>query len=282
MTIERSPFFNFGASDIRIVSRTTKLSLAHMRVVGDIGGEYSADTVEVSGGSLNFPYAVAITGFKGSLKINCKEYDPDTQAIMSGAQTSTFATPAANGEVTDVANVTGTSLLSAAGFIAPTVTAADIADVKGGWYLCVAASTSTFNIYALNMAHLARGTNVTLQDKTGLVNAAPITIPTDPAATAVNTDLGLTFTRGASALSVTSGDSFIFYVKPTFVEAHTLVFGQQASTFDKVMVYLASEREGGMTTFAIMYNCKCMGAPLPFKRKEIGRASCRERVYHPV
>ncbi|HAJ78412.1 MAG TPA: hypothetical protein DCO75_01455 [Fibrobacteres bacterium] len=80
-------------------------------------------------------------------------------------------------------------------------------------------------------------------------------------------NLGLTFTRGASAISVTSGDSFIFYVKPTFVEASKVVFGSAVSTFDNVMVFLESERDGGMTTFAILYNCKCLGAPMPFKRK---------------
>jgi hypothetical protein len=265
-TVERSPFFNFGATSMRVVSRTTRLSLAHLRVVGDIGGDFTADTTEVSGGALNFPWAIAITGFKGSLKVNAKEYDPDTQAIMSGGVV-TNPTPVANGEVTDQANVTGTTLLSATGFLPPTITVADILNVKGGWYLAKAASTTTFNVYSINMAMLSRGLAALPVDKTGLVTPTPLTIPTTAGEAVLIVALGLTFTRGATAISVTSGDSFIFYVKPTFVEASKVIYGSATSSFDNVAVFLESERDGGMTTFAILYNCKCLGAPVPFKRK---------------
>ena len=269
MTVERSPFFNFGISDMRIVSRTDKTSVSHLRVLGDVGGEFTADTTEVSGGALNYPYAVSITGFKGSLKVNAKEYDPDTQAKAAGG-VSTFSTAAPNGEVTDSANVTGTTLMSAAGFITPIIKVADVTWVKGGWYLAVAASATTINVYAMNSSMFTRGPSadyLSYVDKSGLVNASPLTIPSDPNATLDMDTIGITMTRGASARSVTSGDSMIFYVKPTFVEANKMVFGSANASFTNVMVYLASEMEGGQTTFAILYNCKCLGAPIPFKRK---------------
>lgn len=263
---ERNPYFAFGVTDVSLYQISDGVPLAHLRAVGDCGGDFTADTVKVEGGSQNFPWKVAITGFKGSIKLKLREYSPEALAIFLGG-TSTVYPAAATGAVVDDANVKGTTLKSAAGFLSPTITAGDEADAKSGWYILKAASASTVDIYAYSTAHLNRGTDATVQDNYIKLTASPLAIPSGTGATLVVADLGLTFTRGASALAVTSGDTMRFFVQAPISEAWKLKFGQSVPSFNDVGVIIGGERDSGEGMMLHLYRCKCLGAPLNFVRK---------------
>lgn len=173
------------------------------------------------------------------------------------------------GAIIDTANVKGTSLFSAAGFIAPTVIpSTGAADLKPGWYVAIVlAGATTMNIYGYNSAHFKRGTDVSFIDEVGKLNASPITIPSTAGATVDVADLGLRFTRGASTLSVVAGDTMRFFVQSPFTESWKIKFGSDAAIFNDVMVTIASERESGTGIFYSFYRCKCLGAPISAPRK---------------
>jgi hypothetical protein len=237
-------------------------------VLGDISGDFTADTVQVEGGSQNFPWKIDITGFKGSMKVKCKELDPDVHSMMMGG-TLTDYSGGSGGAIIDTANVKGTSLFSAAGYIAPIVVpSTGAANLKPGWYVAIVlAGAATMDIYGYNSAHFKRGTAVSFIDEVGKLNASPITIPSAPAATVDVADLGLRFTRGASTLSVVAGDTMRFFVQSPFTESWKIKFGSDAAIFNDVMVTIESERDSGTGVFYSLYRCKCLGAPISLPRK---------------
>jgi len=268
---ERNPYFGFGVNDVTLYQITDGSTLAHLRCIGDVQGDFSAETAKVEGGSQNYPWKVNITGFKGSLKLKVKEYSPEAMAIfMGGTLTNYVAAP--TGDIVDEANVKGTTLLSATGFASVGVATGHEANLKPGWYMAKAVSSSTFDLYAYTSAHFGRGTSVVSQDNFLKLTSAPLTIPSTPAETVEIENLGLVFTRGATALSVTSGDTFRFFVQSPFTSAFKLKFGQNSSSFSDVGVIVGGERSDNEGLMLHLFRCKCLGGPLNFTRK--GFAEC--------
>lgn len=264
---ERAPFFGFGAHDLMIYDKTDGVPLAHLRVIGDVSGDFSADTVKVEGGSQNYPWKTAITGFKGSVKVKVKEYDPDAMAIFMGGTLTDYAA-AATGDIIDEANVKGTDLYSASGFATVTVTGGDSADLKSGWYVLKATDATHCMLYAYSSSNLKAGTDETFENELGALWVAAIEIPaTATTGTIIDATTGLTFTRGGSALSVTSGSTMRFFVQAPLAVGWKVKFGENAATFDDVGVMISGELLDGECMFAHFYSCKCLGAPIMFPRK---------------
>lgn len=264
---ETQPYMSFGAHDVRIYDITTGESLAHLRVIGDVSCEISGETTKVEGGSQNYPWAVAITGMKGSIKLKMKEQNPDALAIFLGGVKTDY-TADADGDIIDEANIKGTSLYSSAGFSGVTVIpSTGAAELKPGWYLVKATTSSTFDIYAMSSAGFGRGTDAEYVDDAGKITTTPVAIPSSAGVTTDVAGLGLRFTRGAATLNVTAGDTFRFFVQSPFTNGWKVKFGQNAATFNDVGVIISSEKNDGLITFAHFPKCKCLGGPINFTRK---------------
>jgi hypothetical protein len=267
MATERAPFFGFGAHDVMLYQKSNGMTLAHLRVIGDISGDFTADTVKVEGGSQNYSWATAVTGFKGSLKMKVKEYDPDAMAIFMGG-TLTDYSAAATGDVVDEANVQGTDLYSATGFATVTVTSGDSADLKSGWYLLKATDATHCMLYAYSSSTLKSGTDEAFESELGALWDAAVEIPSDPTTGKItDATTGLEFTRGGEARSVTSGSTMRFFVQAPMTVGWKIKFGENAATFSDVGVMISGELNDGDIMFAHFYSCKCLGAPIMFPRK---------------
>jgi len=263
---ERNPYFNFGAGDICIYQRSNGVPLAHLRAIGDCTGDFTADTARVEGGSQNWAWRIAVIGFKGSLKLKVKEVNPEALAIYMGGALTNYTAQPVNGNVIDLANVQGTTLNSATGFISIAYSTGNQANMKPGYYCAVASDATHINIYGYSSSYLNRGTVVSPGDLI-LLTATPLVIPSGMGATLDIPTLGITMTRGASAISVTSGDSMRFFVEPPFNYGWRMKFGQSVPSFTDVGVVVNGERDTGEEYIAHFYKCKCTGGSIPFTRK---------------
>jgi hypothetical protein len=256
----------FGAADIVGYDRTTHEILFCVQAIGDVNSDFTAEIEDLVGGANNYPLAKAVKSFKSSCKATIKEYNPALMEILTGG-TKTLHTVSTTGDVTDEANVVGTSLYGSAGFSAVAVVTGDEADQKEGWFMALAASTTTIDIYAYNPQGLARGTSVTIQDDYNKITASPLTIPSTTGAELTCADLGIKFTRGAAARSVTQDDAFIFYVQKPATTAYKLKFGAANTTFDNIGVMITSQLYNGYMMIIHFYNALAVGAAFPLKHK---------------
>jgi hypothetical protein len=268
MATERTPFFNFGASDVALYDRLGVLK-AHARVIGDVDCGMSASTAEVEGGTKNFPYAVSVVGQKGTIKLKLREHNPELLAISLGGVLTTY-TPAA-GAIKDLANWYGTSVVASTGLVSISVKAAMKANLKPGLYFLKMSSTTKANIFAATDEFIKDGTDVTFTDQTGLVNASEITMPSSAGTTVDVDELGLTLTAGAGTIAYTSGDCASFFVVPEFTYGSDIVFGQASPVYDDYIVFISGERNmhDGVNdlVMACFYSCKIYGGSIKFVRK---------------
>lgn len=254
----------YGINDIRGYSRTTGESLFHLRVLGDVNAEFNAEIEKLMGGSQNFAWDTAIKEFKASLKVTCREYNPDAMTTLLGGSLTEYA-PDVDGAVLTPANVKGTSVISATTGVA-TVTITTAADAKEGWYLLKAASSTTVDIYAYSNADFSRGTDTSFYDDDGKLIAAATTITASTGSAIAN--YGITLTGGSGTIGMTIGDTARFYVqKPSTAGGFKIKFGQAAATFDDIGVVIGGQTQSEEVTFLHFYKCKCAGMSMPFKEK---------------
>lgn len=264
---ERIPFFNFGASDVAFYDRNG-VCKAHLRVIADVDGGFSASTTEVEGGTKNFPWAVTITGSKGTIKLKCREHNPDILAISLGG-TLTTHTPG-DGAITNTANHYGTTVISSAGLASITVKSASKANLKPGLYFGVMTTSSTMDIYASTDQFITDGTDVVFGDD-AKVTSSSITIPSTPSATVDCDELGITLTRGTGSMSMTQGHACRFFVIPVYTYATEVLFGQATPVYNDYTVIISGERSmhDGVQdlVMAVFYSCKVYGGNIKFTRK---------------
>lgn len=262
---ETAPYQQYGINDIRIYNRDTGYSIAHYRILGDATPEFTAEMEKLKGGSSLVPWASAVKEFNTSLKMTVREFHPDGTALLLGGTTTDIAA-AATGDILYEDNVYGSSIYGVAtGVLTITVTSGEDAELKEGWYLVKAASSTTVNVYAMNDASFSEGTDGSYQDDDGLINASPLTI-TQSTDTDIS-DWGITLTGGGGTIGMTVGDTARFYVSaPSNGGWHT-TFGAKGSTFSDCGVIITSSLDDTRLSILHLYNCKVAGMSIPFMEK---------------
>ena len=262
---EAQPKGLYGVHDIRFYDLDTGESKAHLRVLGDVNPEFTAEIEKLMGGSQMFPWDSEIKAFNSSLKVTCREYSADIMAMLLGGVATEYATDA-DGDVIDEENVFGTSVIDATTGIATiTVKAGKEADLKEGWYLIKAASATTVNVYAYSSSNFSRGTDGVFVDEDGKITSSPLTIT---ASTAVEvTDHGINLTGGSGAIGMTIGDTARFFVQKPHGGAYKVKFGQTSMNFEEVGCIISGQTSGGVTSYLHFYRVKCAGMAIPFTEK---------------
>lgn len=263
---ERNPMTMFGAHDVRFYSRTTGESLAHLRVLGDVNSEFTAEVEKLMGGSSYFPWDTAIKSFGSSLKITAREYDGDIMSLLLGGTLTEYASDS-DGDIIDEANVKGTSVYGVATGILTVIPIPTTgpANLKEGWYLIKAASASTVNVYAYSNVDFTRGTDDTFEDEDGKITASPITITTSS-----NTDItdhGIRLTGGGGTIGMTTGDTARFYVQKIHGGAFEVKIGQSAMSFSDVGCVISMMEKDNITAFLHLYKVKVAGMAIGFPEK---------------
>jgi hypothetical protein len=262
---ERNPRGLFGVHDVRFYNRSTGESISHLRVLGDVNPEFTAEIEKLMGGSQMFSWDSEIKSFEASLKITAKEYDGETMAMLLGGENTSYAADS-DGDVLDEANVYGTSVIDATtGIATVTVESGEEDELKEGWYVIKAVSATTVDIYAYSSANFSRGTDLSFQDDDGKITASPLTIT---ASTAVSVpDLGVELTGGSGTIGMTTGDTARFYIQKPHGGAYSVKFGQASMNFDEIGVVIAAQTSAGMTTYLHFYRCKAAGMAIPMVEK---------------
>ncbi len=269
----------FGIHDIRFFSRSTWFPVAYYKVLGDVNIDMPAEFVDLKGGSNLFSWASAVSSFKPAVSIVARQISADIVGMNLDADL-TETTADSDGDVTDEANVNGTTIINATtGIATVTLKSSDEGDAKEGWYVikCPTAG-ATVNVYSFSSSDFSRGTRGVLGDDDGLITSSPVTITTG--GTTDLADYGIRFTGGSGAIAFTEGHTACFYVQKPHGGAYSAIIGAQPLSFSEYGCNIVSETESGVQYNMLLYRVKPAGMSLPFKEKGYGEYNVNMSVLY--
>ena len=261
---ESNPGALYGVHDVRFYDYLTGETLSHLRVLGDVNPEFSAEMERLMGGSQMYPWETRVKEFKSTLKITAREYSGSTMKLLLGGELTEYSADE-NGDVLDIKNINGNSLVNEAAGISQIVVNPSYKDnLKEGWYLLKAVSNNSINIYGFSDVNLGRGTKAKFLDDEGRINEEPITIGNSD--NSIN-KLGIKIISGSGTTNFVLGDTARFYVQKPHGYAYEVRIGQKSLDFKKVGVVIAGQLNNGEVTYMHFFKCQAAGMNTPFTEK---------------
>ncbi len=258
----KKPRTIFGVHSITPYNRQTGLPYGMARVLQGSTLTLEGDTVKLMGGSNKFAWQSEDGDINASLAFTMSEYPNWLFELFTGATVSQ-GTSEASGNIANFANKKGTSVMAAAGLIAPTITT--VGDAKFGKYVLKAVSSTKVELYALSDADFSRGTDGEFLDDS-LKIAEWDSISTG--ATHVVSGYGLTLTAGGSATALVTGDTATFDVRPVNTFNRTVKIGGIADSAPEFGCIVMAQKQGSGALFEIdLFKCKSIGFVLGADRK---------------
>lgn len=247
----------FGIHSLSAVSRTTGLPYGEAAIVGDASVEFSASSVDLRGGSSLYPRATEITEIDSMVNVNIRTF-PDWifELYMAGSISTTVAS-ATDGTIGTITNIVGTTVVSAAGVIDPTLKVGGEDDLKTNYYIVVAVSATTVDVYTVSDFQFSRGVDLFLDSDTLKITTAPLTIVLATAVEIPGT--GIELTGGAGAIAMDVGDVGMFQVAPPHNGISDIDIGTPGGVFPEHELYIfGKERASGETALIRCFKAQCV------------------------
>ena len=234
----------FGEHSITFLDYVTKIPRKTIKVIAETTLPFSADVEVLYGGSNKYAWEAEAKYVKPEGALQFKQFDSDIyEWLANAAITSTTvagtAVPSTTGVISTPVNVKGTSMFATTGMVAPTITSGKNADLKEGLYVVEAVTSNTYNVYTTTDYDFQSGSQTYLIDNTLKIVSAQA-MATGVAQTISN--FGLTITGGATAPSLTVGDTCTFEVTPIYYEEETITMGQSGFLFPKYSCVISGMR----------------------------------------
>jgi len=270
----------FGEHSITFLDYVTKIPRKTIKVIAETTLPFSADVEVLYGGSNKYAWEAEAKYVKPEGALQFKQFDSDIyEWLANAAITSTTvagtAVPSTTGVISTPVNVKGTSMFATTGMVAPTITSGKNADLKEGLYVVEAVTSNTYNVYTTTDYDFQSGSQTYLIDNTMKIVSAQA-MATGVAQTISN--FGLTITGGATATSLTVGDTCTFEVTPIYYEEETITMGQSGFLFPKYSCVISAARKGSGDLWRV-YAPKVLVAGFDTPLKEFAYATATAKLY---
>jgi len=265
----------FGIHSMTPFNLTTGLfDYGIFKIIGEMNLDLSADFVNNTGGSNNYPWAVERGLVNGEISGTIRSYQDNALSLFLGA-TVTENAAETTGNVSALTNVNGTSVFNATtGLASIALTTDDEADLKFGKYIFEATDTDKLKLYVSSDVDFLRGTDEEYEDDTLLVDSEFTIVGSD--ATQVLAGFGLTFTEGSGAASMTIGDTASFEVRPVNTGSSIIDIGKAGESVTEFGLIMNAEKRSDGSLFEIVAErCFAYGYPIGMSAKEWSEASIK-------
>lgn len=258
----KKPRTIFGVHSITPYNRVTGLPYGMARVLQGSTLTLEGDTVKLMGGSNKFAWQSEDGDINASLAFTMSEYPNWLFELFTGA-TVTEGTAEASGNVANFGNKNGSSVVAAAGLIAPTITT--VGDAKFGKYVLKAVTSTKVELYALSDADFSRGTDgefendlLKIDEWDSISASGNHAVP----------GFGITLHAGASATALVEGDTAVFDIRPVNTFNRTVKIGGIADSAPEFGCIVMAQKQGSGALFEIdLFKCKSIGFALGADRK---------------
>lgn len=269
------PLTVFGLQCITVLNYQTQKVLAMLKLPAELILPGKFESVELTGGAEPYIVEAERTFAKGDAALKFHQVDEELFSLFGNA-TMTNNAASTGGSVSTPVNVVGTTAYGAAstsGVTTVAVKAGSEKDLKAGRYRFEVVAATTYNVYAMSDADFdgspLAGAQAYVLDKTGLLNASPITL-TSSATELVG--FGITFNSvPAGSVAMTVGDAFTFEVTPITVESISGIVGMNPPKLTQVSLYVSTQKseDGKIFNFYIP-KARPFGFDLPLAEYKFG------------
>lgn len=264
----KDPRTVFGVHSLTPYDRTTRVPFGMARVIQGSTFALTGDTIELMGGSSRFAWQIEDGDIKAELAFGVSEY-PNWLFTLFGGKAPTVGAAETSGDVSDLAAVSGTSVVAATGFLA-SITSTTPANLKTGKYIIKATGADTAKVYAMSDADFGRGASLEFTDDT--LEIASFT-GIGSGSTHLIAALGVTLTAGASAGALVSGDTAEFEVRAINTMNREVVIGGLSDVYPEFGAYIYAQKRGSGAIFEIdAFKLKAIGLSLGAERKAFGKS----------
>lgn len=274
-----APRVIFGVHSVSPYNRSTGEFYGILKVLGGSSISLSGETIDLMGGSSQYPWASEDGNIEAEMSLKPKEY-PDFLFTLFLGKAPTTNPAEASGNASAVTNKFGTSVVNATTGITSSLTVGTAADLKFGKYVVKAASATTVNVYFSSDADIARGTNGEYQDDLLKITASALTI-TSGMPTAIP-NFGLSLNGGSGTIGMTTGDTAIFEIRPVNSASTTVTIGSASdSLFPEFGAIVMAQKRGNQEMVEIdALRCKGIGLPIGFEEKAWSEAEIKAKLLY--
>ena len=268
----------YGFHQLTAYDVKTKLPLGTAKVVGAATFAFTGETIELSGGSSSYPWAVENGKISSELTITIKEY-PDWLFEAFNGQKVVNAAAESGGYAGELTAANGTDLLDASTGIASVgVKSGKEADVKTGTYVIKAVSATTVDVYAYTDVEFGQGTDAEYVDETLKINETPLSIVS---ATATEIPgFGVEITGGSGTIALTEGDTATFKCRSINSGSSSVKVGQNTDNFKEVGLILTGQKQSDGKTIEIdVFKAKGIGLPFNLTEKEFSESEITMKAF---
>lgn len=254
--------FIFGVDSMIPYNRSTRKPIAFLQAVAECNLNFSAEYVELKGGSSLFALDAELGGMKAEASFTAREYPVEMMEMLLGGSLTTF-TPNVAGEVSGFANIKGTSVKSTVTGVNDVIlTTGESADLKFGEYVLVAKTTKILELYALSRVDFATGAALPSTDGKLKLGEFDFTTVADKPITG----LGVTLDAGSGTITFVVGDSASFFIRKPNFNGFSMVVGAAESSFSEFGMYaIGKKKSDGQIIMLDIFKCKAAGMPISFK-----------------
>ncbi len=266
----------FGVHSFSPYNRTTHAFYGVIKVLKSSSLSLSGQSVELTGGSQKFPWAVEDGTIGAELSLKVSQFEDFMFELFLGKAPTANAAQS-SGNVTAGLNKKGVSVIDATnGISAVSATSMDNADLKFGKYVIIATAAATADVYVSSDVDFGRGTAGSYL--TDLLKVFSIDVSSG---NAVNAAFGLTFTKVGTPAFVT-GDTAIFEVQPVNTKSMAVTIGGAAyQTFPEFGAIVMAQRRGNGELCEIdCFRCKGAGMPIGFEQNAFAETEVKVKVFY--
>lgn len=258
----------FGIHSMTPYNRDSLVPYGTARVLQGSTLTLEGETVELRGGSNKFSWAIEDGDFTtAEIAFTMSEY-PNWLFELFGGKAPTQRVAETSGDVSNVENKKGTSIVSATGLLAGVTVNTDT-DLKTGTYVIQADAADAFSVYAMSDADFGRGTSLEFIDDS--LKIAEFTSVAGTGSTHAIPELGIEFVADASATAFTAGDTASFEIRAINQESRDVVIGGLSDVFPEFGAFLYAQKSGSGQIFEIeAFKAKALGLGLGAERKQFG------------
>jgi len=270
----------FGIHSVAMYNTTTRVPYGIVKVAKGANLALTGETVELTGGSFRYPWAIEDGLISTELSLTFAEYPNFLYEVLLG-KSVTENTSDTTGDISAITNQNGTSVVDATTGIASVgLLSGDSADLKFGKYLVKVtdSSTDTITVYNYTDIDFARGTDTSYTDDTLAIGTAIIP---GSGGTVSLADYGLEFTGGSGTIALTDDDTAYFEVRPVNTKNITVTIGGANDVFPEFGCLIYAQKKGGGQMYEIdLFKCKGIGLPLNFTPQEFSEAEVTIKAFY--
>lgn len=266
----------FGIHSVSLYNTATREPYGIVKVAKGASIQLAGDTIELTGGSFRYPWAIEDGLISTEISMSFAEYPDFLYQVLLGKAVSKN-TSDTTGNIGTVTNINGSSIINATnGIGAVSLTSGDSSDLKFGKYVIKAKTANTFDVYCLSDIDFARG-NATeyLDDALRIINDGDVS-----AGDHVDANTGLTFEQeGIPAFE--TGDTAYFEVRPINTSNIVVSVGAPTDVFPEFGLVAYAQQRGSGSMFEIdMYRCKAIGMPISMTPQEFSEAEVTIKAFY--